>query len=175
MDGGGCSRTTETIPNFHGRWRPSMDGGGYSRTTETIPRTVETIHGWRRSPEIEETDLQMNKIEKRCNKSLELIAHSELHDFATNKSSRFFQILGINQNFMDSDPSTWDNNNPSFQMARAHLKTLQVVNDHAERGVALIKQFNKTLTQDEEQFQYRLQIVSHHRSAVPDAKKSLLM
>ena len=90
---------------------------------------------------IEETDLKTGKIEKRCTKSLESIEKSELADFGTKHSTRLFQILDIDQSFMESDPNTWyEINNLSFKTARAHLKTLQVVNDHAERGMALIKQ-----------------------------------
>ena len=48
-DDGDHSWMAETVLGrrrlFHGRWKPSMDGGGCSRTTETSPRTVETIHG----------------------------------------------------------------------------------------------------------------------------------
>ena len=38
-----------------------------------------------------------------------------------------------------------------------------VVNDCEERGIALIKEFNKTLTKDEAQKQYLFRIVAQHR------------
>lgn len=45
--------------------------------------------------------------------------------------------------------------------------TLSTVNDHAERGIALMQQFNLALTKDEEQRQYLLQVVESHRKEHP--------
>ena len=41
----------------------------------------------------------------------------------------------------------------------------RVVNDQAERGVALIEEFSGHLTKDEEQLQFLLQVVQEHRRA----------
>ncbi|KAG0725682.1 hypothetical protein GWK47_038130 [Chionoecetes opilio] len=49
-----------------------------------------------------------------------------------------------------------------------------VVNDHAERGVALIQEFNGSLTKDEEQLQFLLQVVADHRKAFPDPREAHL-
>lgn len=49
-----------------------------------------------------------------------------------------------------------------------------MVNDVAERGVALIQQFNTTITHDEEQKQYLLQIVESHRKKFKNCNKSTL-
>lgn len=43
------------------------------------------------------------------------------------------------------------------------LKTLSVVNDHAERGVKLMSDFNNLITKDEIQKQYALQVVDRFR------------
>ena len=51
---------------------------------------------------------------------------------------------------------------------------LQVVNNHAERVIALIQQFNKVLTKNEEQLQFLLQVVAEHRRTIPDARKAVL-
>ena len=51
---------------------------------------------------------------------------------------------------------------------------LKVVNDLAERGIALIEEYNSLFTKDEEQKQYLLQIVQDNRSRFPDARKSTL-
>jgi len=48
------------------------------------------------------------------------------------------------------------------------------VNDWAERGVALIQHFNRTLTKDEDQLQFLLQVVSDHRRRLPDCTKRKL-
>ena len=49
-------------------------------------------------------------------------------------------------------------------MAVSTVNTLTVTNDHAEKGIPLIGEFNHALTQTEEQAQYRyvLQVVSEH-------------
>ena len=47
------------------------------------------------------------------------------------------------------------------------MEKLQVVNDGAERGVAMISAFNDTLTRDEETKQALLQVVEHHRRLHP--------
>jgi len=57
----------------------------------------------------------------------------------------------------------------------SQLKGLAVVNDRAERGVALVKEFNQHLTKGEEELQFLLQVVSEHRRQFPDCKKSTLL
>jgi hypothetical protein len=61
-----------------------------------------------------------------------------------------------------------------FLAARHRLQGLKVVNDTAERGVALIQAFNKTLTHDEDQLQFLLQVVSEHRRLFPSTNKNVL-
>ena len=51
---------------------------------------------------------------------------------------------------------------------------LAVVNDHAERGDALVQEFNGSLTNDEEQLQFLLQVVVDHWKAFPDPRKRTL-
>ena len=48
---------------------------------------------------------------------------------------------------------------------------LKVVNDTAQRGVALIQAYSGSLTRDEEQLQYLLQVVAAYRQAVPQPTK----
>ena len=49
-----------------------------------------------------------------------------------------------------------------------------MINDHAERGVALIDEYNRTLTHDEEQLQFLLQIIACHRNEFPNHLKRTL-
>ena len=51
---------------------------------------------------------------------------------------------------------------------------LRVVNDTAERGAALIQAYSGSLTRDEQQLQYLLQVVAAHRQAVPQPTKRYL-
>ena len=57
--------------------------------------------------------------------------------------------------------------------AVASINALRVVNDTAERGIHLIKQFNNT-TKDEEQKQFLLKIVHQMRKDVPQRTKDAL-
>lgn len=59
----------------------------------------------------------------------------------------------------------------SYQENVAFFKRLSVVNDVAERGVALIEEYNKCLTKNEEQLQYLLQVVKNHRQKYPNCNK----
>ena len=52
---------------------------------------------------------------------------------------------------------------------------MKVTNDLAERGVKLMEQYNKILTNDEQQKQYLLQIVKKFRSSLPDKNKKTIM
>ena len=46
-----------------------------------------------------------------------------------------------------------------------------VINDRAERGVALVQDYNKKLTKNEDQLQFLLQVVKEHRRQFPDCTK----
>jgi hypothetical protein len=52
------------------------------------------------------------------------------------------------------------------------VKSLKVVNDAAERGVALIQTFNGILTNQEEEKQFLLQVVEKHRHDFPNPNKT---
>ncbi|KAG0724105.1 hypothetical protein GWK47_041316 [Chionoecetes opilio] len=75
--------------------------------------------------------------------------------------------------FLDLPPDSWQMDE-GFQRSSQIVRNLAVVNDHAERGVALIQEFNGSLTKDEEQLQFLLQVVADHRKAFPDPRKRTL-
>jgi len=52
---------------------------------------------------------------------------------------------------------------------------MKVVNDSAERAIALMQQYNSSLTQNEEQKQFLLCLVEKHRKQYPTCTKSALM
>ena len=58
--------------------------------------------------------------------------------------------LGINQDFLQEHPSIWDTND-EYVRAQIIVRQWKVVNDAAERGVALCQSFNGVLTNQEEQ------------------------
>ena len=88
-------------------------------------------------------------------------------------SKRLFKLLALPDVFLTNDPDTWANDE-DFNKALTIVSALAVVNDRAERGVAVITDFNKTLVKGEEQLQYLLQVVSEHRQKYPDCNKSTL-
>jgi hypothetical protein len=52
---------------------------------------------------------------------------------------------------------------------------MRVVNDITEQGVALMEEYNKLHTTNEEQKQYLLLLVKQYRQKYPDTKKSTLL
>uniref|UniRef100_UPI00358FC079 uncharacterized protein n=1 Tax=Myxine glutinosa TaxID=7769 RepID=UPI00358FC079 len=92
----------------------------------------------------------------------------------TKHTKHFFSILGTPTDWMAKDPGSWEQET-SFQEAKKATSGLVVVNDRAERGVALIQDYNKLLTKDEEQKQALLQVVAAHRKMYPDAKKATVV
>ena len=121
-----------------------------------------------------QADAHQSQVHKRCIQGSSIINENELALFASQISKRLFRSMGVPGSFLEIDPSRW-NENLDFQSAREVMKGLCVVNDHAERGVALIQQYNKVLTKDEEQLQYLLQVVADHRRSFPDSRKSVLL
>jgi len=98
------------------------------------------------------------------------ISGLQLQDMASTNTRRFFQKLNLQHSFLDADPATWLELE-DFQTAAAFVQGIAIINDHAERGVALIQEYNRSLTQDEEQLQFLLQVVSRHHAQFPDSKK----
>lgn len=78
----------------------------------------------------------------------------------------FLKSFHINEAFMELPPEQWEDDE-GFQEGRRKMKKLKVVNDGAERGVAMITTFNDSLTKDEETEQALLQVVEHHRRLHP--------
>jgi hypothetical protein len=98
----------------------------------------------------------------------------ELPYFVSVNTRKLFVSLGINQTFLDEDPATWNTNDDYFQ-AQAATQKLKVVNDAAERGIALCQTFNAVLTKHEDQKQFLLQVVEKHRLEFPNANKSTVV
>jgi len=111
---------------------------------------------------------------KRVQLDPSTIPAKELEDFVTSKTLTFFDILGVNRNFVAHDPDSWQSLE-EFRLAKQHIDSLAVVNDRAERAVKLMQDYNSSITTNEEQKQYLLQIVSEHRAKYPQARKALLV
>lgn len=97
-----------------------------------------------------------------------------LSDFVTDNTLRLFAALEIETEFLRTKPNTW-HENVQFLNGLQKVKGMKVVNDAAERGVALISEFNGVLTNQEDQQNYLLQVVEEHRKKFPNAKKSTVV
>jgi hypothetical protein len=96
-----------------------------------------------------------------------------LHDFVTNNTYKLFTALDIKTDFLTTPPNTWISNIEYIDGCEK-IKKLKVVNDAAERGIALMTFFNGTRTNQDQQ-QYLLQVIEKHRQNFPEAKKSILL
>lgn len=101
------------------------------------------------------------------------IPSRNLEDFVTSNTYGFFEVLELPSAFLETNPNSWKDND-DYQKALATVSALKPINDSAERGVALMSEYNKLLTNNEEQKQYLLQVVSEHRKKIPSCKKSLI-
>lgn len=103
-----------------------------------------------------------------------------LDAFFTKRSYRVFDVLKkggaqeAKQGFLQMDPLTWKGDK-LYEDFQARAKSLRVVNDAAERGVALAEAYNATLTKDEDQKQFIFRFVHEHRMAIPTPSKTNLM
>lgn len=95
---------------------------------------------------------------------------SSFRDFFTTNSMKFFRILDISTEFLSEDPNTWESNDVYIQ-ARNTVKSLSVVNDHAERAMKLMGTYNRKLTKDEGSFQDLLQLSKNFTGKVNRNKK----
>ena len=102
------------------------------------------------------------------------IANKQLQDFITQNTKKFFHILSIPDSFLSADRET-SATNEAYLEAESVVKELRVVNDTAERGVALMQEYNSLLTKDEEQTQFIMQVVKENRKCFPDSNKSTLI
>lgn len=105
-------------------------------------------------------------------------ADISLADRVTERTMDLFDMIGTNgkeraRAFLGKDPSQWSSD-PTFKSLKEEAMKLRVVNDTAERGIALIQTY-KSLTKDEDQKQYLLRLVDKHRKACPHPTKQALM
>ena len=111
---------------------------------------------------------------KEVRKNLKAFVDKDLNDFVTLNTKQLFIALDIPLNFLHLHPSRWDTNG-EYMYGRCKINSLKVVNDAAERGVALVQSFNALITNQEEQKQYLLQVVEQHRKEFPNANKATII
>ncbi|KAG0714028.1 hypothetical protein GWK47_014936 [Chionoecetes opilio] len=96
-------------------------------------------------------------------KGLRVTNTTTLSGFVTSRSKRLFELL--------TDRKEHPQNLLADEALKNRVRALKVVNDSAERAIALIKQFAGAV-KDEGQRQYLLRVVKHHRSEVPKRTKA---
>ncbi|KAG7166425.1 hypothetical protein Hamer_G005524 [Homarus americanus] len=99
--------------------------------------------------------------------------------FVTERTLDIFDVLTLDgkeraQLFLSKDPKTWKDDEVFITM-RDRAINMKVVNDSAERAIALIERYNESITQNEDQKQYLLQVVATHRKKLPTASKAAMM
>ncbi|KAG0725701.1 hypothetical protein GWK47_004588 [Chionoecetes opilio] len=75
---------------------------------------------------------------------------------------------------LEKSPETWETEATFLDMKR-NVSQMKVVNDAAERGIALATSFNSIITKDEVQQQYLLKVVAKHRREQPSTSKAAYM
>lgn len=98
---------------------------------------------------------------------------SDISSFVTRHTADFFNRFGLSMKFMDLHPSEWTAST-EFNDAVEKLKNIKVVNDCAERGVKLISDFQRSITANEDEKQYLLQVVSKNRKEFSNFTKEAL-
>ena len=92
----------------------------------------------------------------------------------TSVSASALRSMKVDIDFLfNNDPATW-NDSPEYQEGKNLVYSLKVVNDAAERSVALMSMFNESITRNESEMQRLIQVVEDHRKRVPDARKCTL-
>lgn len=95
-------------------------------------------------------------------------------DFVSCNTLTFFDAFNISTEFTKLDPTKWDKD-ASYIEARNFLKSVQVVNDCAERKIKLIQNYNLSLTKNEKVKLGLLLGVEKHRKIFPNCNKFTLL
>jgi hypothetical protein len=80
----------------------------------------------------------------------EVIVTMTVANFVTSTSPRIFAEFNVNIDFLENDPVEWEGD-PFYQSSHQVVRGIAVINDFAERRVALIEDYSFVLTKDEQQ------------------------
>jgi len=104
--------------------------------------------------------------------SFDEVLETKIKDIGTTHTLNFFKTLGIGTDFCE--PAEMWSTNDSYKRGKEVVDGLKVVNDHAERAVKLIQDYNK-IVRSEQHFPDLLLRVNDHRKSFPDCKKSTIV
>lgn len=122
---------------------------------------------------LQSSEPNVNLLENRRIANVEVLRSSSLSDLVSYKTKYFFTAFGLSACFLEKDPSLWEEDD-DYEDALEFCRNLFVVNDAAERGVKFMKDYNRILTNDENQKQLVFQFVESYRQKFPSHKKSTL-
>jgi len=118
-------------------------------------------------------EVQWNIRGLKADKSCDL-STAELSDLVNSSSVPALRCLGVDTDFiLSSYPHTWSTS-AVFQQAQSTVCSLTVISDAAELSMALMSQFNQSITKNEAEMQTLLQVVANHRRRLPVTRKSTL-
>lgn len=96
-----------------------------------------------------------------------------LDELATTNTKDFFKALGISTDFFDQPAKNW-NSDVEYRKGEEIVSHLKVVNDHAERAIKLMQDYNGYVTRKETNFQNLLLNVEDFRRKLPNKQKASL-
>lgn len=99
------------------------------------------------------------------------ISDLKLRDFVSCRTKLFFGINQLNTDFLALHPGLWETNG-NYKNQKEKIRYLMVVNDCAERAVALYGTFKGELTKKEGQRQSLLQVVERNRKTYSTLSKA---
>ncbi|KAF0310611.1 hypothetical protein FJT64_018407 [Amphibalanus amphitrite] len=105
--------------------------------------------------------------------SVALDESTSLSELVTTSSWLMFDLMGVDHEWMTKQPPGEWEGHEAYILCKEFVKTVKVVNDTAERGIALLKTFAQHV-KGQDQFQWLLQAVERHRRAVPHMTKAAL-
>lgn len=98
-----------------------------------------------------------------------------LSDLIDCQSVEAIKCLGLDLDFMHNlQPRLWRNSN-DYKIAKSFVNKINVVNDPAERSMALIASYNDTLSREEDVKQNILQVVEDNRKRIKYCNKKTLL
>ena len=111
-------------------------------------------------------------------RKLKNVNFNKLETFVTERINCIFKLFsttGIEESkhFLVKDLEKWQVDS-SYQKLYEHEKLLKVINDSAEREIALIEKYNQSLTKDELKKQFLLRFIKSHHQQFSSSSKTKL-
>lgn len=106
--------------------------------------------------------------------NLDSVLGKDISDFVTQGSLYLFELFELDYDFLETDPTLWKSNE-SYNNCLTVFKDMKVVNDIAERAIALISKYNCLLTKNEKEKQCMLRTTEYLRKKFPNCHKKTFM